>query len=177
MLETAQKRILNFYKINGGRIIDEAKGYLAVNDFSKAMLVLNSIPKDYADVYDEALKVKNVVMKRYFNYNAGVLVAKMKTCLDSPRDDENGYSKEFLALYAMIPNNSNVKEEADELYEQYLLSLDDYAKAEARKEQEAKELAMYQDMLAAELALQGKQELLDNYKQGEGYKKLGNICK
>lgn len=177
MLLKAQERIIDFYNTNGERIINEAKNYLAVNDFSKAMLILNSIPKDYGKVYDEALQVKNVVLKRYFNHNANVLVTKMRACLDSPRDDESGYSKEFLALYAMVPANSTAKEEADELYEQYLSSLDDYARKNLEKQQGEWETQMFQDMMAAELAIQSKQEILAEYKQEQGYKKLDKICK
>ena len=206
MLKTAQDRIIEFYNNNGDRLIKEAQGYLAVNEYSRAMLILNNIPMACGDVYDRALEVKNEVLDKYFQNDAASLISKMKTYLASPRDDENGFSHDFLALYAMVPPNSKAKAEADALYAEYVKSLDDFARknmekkqreweaeqkrldreaeiriaevnAKAQAEQNAYELTMYKEKMAAEVAIQSKEQLLEKYKKDANYSKLGKVWK
>lgn len=135
MLKTAQDRIIEFYNANGDRLIKEAQGYQAVNDYSKALLILNNIPMACGDVYDRALEAKNDVLDQLFQNDAEMLISKMKSCLASPRDDENGFSHEFLAAYAMVPPNSKAKAEADAVYAEYVKSLDDIDKKNMEKQQ------------------------------------------
>lgn len=208
MLKTAQNRIIEFYNTNGDRLIKEAQGYIGVNDYSKAMLILNNIPMACGEVYDRALEVKNNALDQYFQNDAEYLISKMKAYLALPRDDENGFSYDFVAVYAMVPPNSKAKAEADALYVEYVKSLDETAKknmekqqreweaeqkrldreAEIRlveaqaaaviqKEQNAHELAMYKEQMAAEVAIQGQTQLLEKYKKDASYNKLGRIWK
>lgn len=208
MLKTAQDRIIDFYNTNGDRLIKEAQGYQAVNDYSKAMLILNNIPMACGEVYDRALEAKNSVLEQFFQNDAEYLISKMKAYLALPRDDENGFSYDFLATYAMVPPNSKAKAEADALYAEYVKSLDDIAQknmekqqreweaeqkrldreaevrlveaqaaAEIQKEQNAHELAMYKEQMAAEVAIQGQTQLLEKYKKDASYNKLGRIWK
>ena len=135
MLKTAQDRIIEFYNTNGDRLIKEAQGYIGVNDYSKAMLILNNIPMACGEVYDRALEVKNNALDQYFQNDAEYLISKMKAYLALPRDDENGFSYDFLAVYAMVPPNSKAKAEADALYAQYVKSLDDIAQKNMEKQQ------------------------------------------
>lgn len=208
MLKTAQDRIIEFYNTNGDRLIKEAQGYQAVNDYPKAMLILNNIPMACGEVYDRALEAKNSVLDQLFQNDAEYLISKMKAYLALPRDDENGFSYDFLATYAMVPPNSKAKAEADALYAEYVKSLDDIAQknmekqqreweaeqkrldreaevrlieaqsaAEIQKEQNAHELAMYKEQMAAEVAIQGQTQLLEKYKKDASYNKLGRIWK
>ncbi len=208
MLKTAQDRIIDFYNTNGDRLIKEAQDYQAVNEYSKAMLILNNIPMACGEVYDRALEVKNSVLDQFFQNDAEYLISKMKAYLTLPRDDENGFSYDFLATYAMVPPNSKAKTEADALYAEYVKSLDDIAQknmekqqreweaeqkrldretevrlveaqaaAEIQKEQNAHELAMYKEQMAAEVAIQGQTQLLEKYKKDASYNKLGRIWK
>lgn len=206
MLKTAQDRIVEFYNNNGDRLIKEAQGYMAVNDFSKALLILNNIPMACGEVYDRALDVKNDVLDQYFQNDAAVLISRMKTYLALPRDDDNGFSRDFLALYAMVPSNSRAKAEADALYSEYVKSLDDIARkkmeqqqrewdaeqkrldretevriaeANAAKEAQAEQikLEMFKEQLAADVAIQSKQQLLEKYKKDANYNKLGRVWK
>lgn len=197
MLKTAQDRIIEFYNTNGDRLIKEAQGYIGVNDYSKAMLILNNIPMACGEVYDRALEVKNNALDQYFQNDAEYLISKMKAYLALPRDDENGFSYDFLAVYAMVPSNSKAKAEADALYAEYVKSLDEIAKknmekqqreaeirlvesqsaAQMQAEQNAHELAMYKEQMAAEVAIQGQQQLLEKYKKDANYNKLGRIWK
>ena len=208
MLKNAQDRIIEFYNTNGDRLIKEAQGYLATNDYSKAMLILNNIPMACGEVYDRALEVKNVVLNQYFQNEAEYLIYKMKAYLALPRDDENGFSYDFLATYAMMPPNSKAKAEADALYAEYVKSLDETAKknmekqqreweaeqkrldreteirlveanaaAQMQAEQNAHELAMYKEQMAAEVAIKGQTQLLEKYKKDASYNKLGRIWK
>lgn len=208
MLKTAQDRIIDFYNTNGDRLIKEAQGYIGVNDYPKAMLILNNIPMVCDEVYDRALEVKNNALDQYFQNDAEYLISKMKACLALPRDDENGFSYDFLAVYAMVPPNSKAKAEADALYAEYVKSLDETAKknmekqqreweaeqkrldreaeirlveanaaAQMQAEQNAHELAMYKEQMAAEVAIQGKEQLLEKYKKDASYNKLGRIWK
>lgn len=208
MLKTAQDRIIDFYNTNGDRLIKEAQSYIGVNDYSKAMLILNNIPMACGEVYDRALEVKNNALDQYFQNDAEYLISKMKAYLALPRDDENGFSYDFLAVYAMVPPNSKAKAEADALYAEYVKSLDETAKknmekqqreweaeqkrldreaeirlveaqsaAQMQAEQNAHELAMYKEQMAAEVAIQGQQQLLEKYKKDASYNKLGRIWK
>lgn len=208
MLKTAQDRIIEFYNTNGDRLIKEAQGYQAVNDYPKAMLILNNIPMACGEVYDRALEAKNSVLDQFFQNDAEYLISKMKAYLALPRDDENGFSYDFLSVYAMVPPNSKAKAEADALYAEYVKSLDDIAQknmekqqreweaeqkrldreaevrlieaqsaAEIQKEQNAHELAMYKEQMAAEVAIQGQTQLLEKYKKDASYNKLGRIWK
>ncbi len=208
MLKTAQDRIIEYYNMNGDRLIKEAEGYLAVNEYSQAMLILNNIPMACSEVYDHALEVKNNALDQYFQNDAEYLISKMKAYLALPRDDENGFSYDFLAVYAMVSPNSKAKAEADALYAEYVKSLDETAKKNMEKqqreweaeqkrldreaeirlveaqsatqkqaEQNAHELAMYKEQMAAEVAIQGQQQLLEKYKKDASYNKLGRIWK
>jgi hypothetical protein len=51
------------------------------------------------------------------------------------------------------------------------------AAAEIQKEQNAHELAMYKEQMAAEVAIQGQTQLLEKYKKDANYNKLGRIWK
>lgn len=208
MLKNAQDRIIEFYNTNGDRLIKEAQGYLVANQYSQAMLILNNIPMACGEVYDRALELKNNALNQYFQNDAEYLISKMKAYLALPRDDENGFSYDFLAVYAMLPPNSKAKAEADALYAEYVKSLDDIARknmekqqreweaeqkrldreaevrlievqsaAQIQAEQNAHELAMYKEQMAAEVAIQGQQQLLEKYKKDASYNKLGRIWK
>ena len=208
MLKTAQDRIIEYYNANGDRLITEAKGLLAVNEYSQAMLILNNIPMACAEVYDRALEAKNQVLDQYFQNDAQILISKMKAVLASPKDDENGFSSEFVALYSMVPSNSKAKAEADALYKEFTNSLEKTAADNAAKQQReweaqqkrlekedelrlieaqnavelqkdynATQLAMYKEQMAAQIAIEGNQQLLEKYKKDAAYNKLGRIWK
>lgn len=208
MLKTAQDRIIEYYNTNGDRLIKEAQGYLAVNEYSQAMLILNNIPMACSEVYDRVLEAKNQVLGQYFQNDAQILISKMKAVLASPKDDENGFSSEFVALYSMIPSNSKAKAEADALYKEFTNSLEKTAADNAAKQQReweaqqkrlekedeirlieaqnavelqrdynATQLAMYKEQMAAQIAIEGNQQLLEKYKKDASYNKLGRIWK
>ena len=196
MLKTAQERIIAYYEANGDRIITSANHLAAVNDFDQALTLLNSIPSA-CSCYDKAVAAKGEVLTKYFNNNAAVLISKMKSALASPRDCEEGFSKEFVALYAMVPSNSPSKKEADELYAEYQKSLDNAAIAKmARLQREyeaamrdkelaakvesdriAAEAAMFKEQMAAQAAIEGQTALLEKYKKDASYNKLGWLWK
>lgn len=196
MLKTAQERIIAYYEANGNRLITEASTLAAVNDYEQALTILNNIPSA-CSCYDKAVATKGEVVKKYFENNASVLIAKMKAALASPRDGEEGFSKEFLALYSMVPSNSPSKKEADQLYTEYQKSLDkaaadimarqqkEYEAAMRDKELNAKiesdriaaEAAMYKEQMAAQVAIEGQTSLLEKYKKDAGYNKLGWLWK
>lgn len=208
MLKTAQDRIIEYYNTNGDRFIKEAQGYLAVNRYEEAMLILNNIPMACGEVYDRAIDVKNQVFDQYFQNEAERLISCMKAYLGSPRDNETGFSYDFLSIYAMIPVNSKAKAEADALYAQYMKELDETAQKNAEKQlreweaeqkrldreaelrimeaqnavqmqaaQNEHELAMYKEQMAAQIAIDGQQQLLEKYKKDASYNKLGRIWK
>ena len=208
MLKTAQDRIIEYYNTNGDRFIKEAQGYLAVNRYEEAMLILNNIPMACGEVYDRAIDVKNQVFDQYFQNEAERLISCMKAYLGSPRDDETGFSYDFLSIYAMIPVNSKAKAEADALCAQYMKELDETAQKNAEKQlreweaeqkrldreaelrimeaqnavqmqaaQNEHELAMYKEQMAAQIAIDGQQQLLEKYKKDASYNKLGRIWK
>lgn len=192
MLKTAQERIIAYYDANGLSLIEEAKTMAAVNDFEEAITSLNNIP-NAASCYKEALAAKNDIQKKYFVNKGDVLIAKMKAAMASPRDNEDGFSEEFTALYVMVPSNSPAKKEADALYAEYQKSLDKAAVAKmARLEKEwqaqqrmmaidsaqasqnrAAQLELYKAELNAKVAIEGQTSLLEKYKKDAGYNKLG----
>ena len=196
MLNSAQERIISYYEANGNRLITEAGNLASVNNYEQALTILNNIPSA-CSCYDKAIAEKGEVMKKYFENNASVLIAKMKAALASPRDGEEGFSREFLALYAMVPSNSPSRKEADQLYAEYQTSLDKAAAnimARQQKEFEAamrdKELiakiesdriaaeaAMYKEQMAAQVAIEGQTALLEKYKKDASYNKLGWLWK
>lgn len=166
MLKTAQDRILAFYNQNGDRLIKEAEGYLAVNDYAAAMAILNSIPMACESAYDKALDIKNKVLDAYFQNEQAAVISSMKAALAAPRDDKNGYSSMFLQLYSMIPGNSKVKKEADALYAEYTASLDAIAKQNMQEElrdyeRAQKQLDREQEMKLVEMKASAEQEKMD----------------
>lgn len=201
MLKIAQDRIIEYYNANGDRILKEAQGYLAVNKYATAMTIVNNIPLACGELYDQALDLKNVILDTYFQNDASQIIAEMMAALASPRDDENGFSSEFIALYTMIPVNSKAKSVADSLYNEYVKGLDETAAknaAIAQQEWEAEQkireinaknapemqknsnefqLAMYKEEMAAKIAVEGNQALLEKYKKDANYNKLGRIWK
>lgn len=192
MLQSAQERIIVFYEKNGNDLISEANSYANVNEYEEALSILNSIPSA-CSCYKKALAAKNVIMKKYFEYDASVLIAQMRAALTSPRDNEEGYSKEFLALYTMIPSNSSLKKEADALYSEYQKTLDKAAaelmvkrqkeweieskrqEAEIAAMQEAQKLEFekYKIEMESKIAIEGQTALLEKYKKDASYNKLG----
>jgi len=192
MLKTAQERIFAYYEANGSSLISEAKSLAAVNNFEEAITVLNSFPKS-CTCYKNALEAKNEIQIQYFVNNGNILVSKMKAAMASPKDNEDGFSEEFTALYVMVPANSPAKKEADALYAEYQKSLDKAAMEKmARLEKEwqlqqrqiaidsamfvqgqAAQLEAYKAELNAKVAIEGQTALLEKYKKDAGYQKLG----
>ena len=166
MLKTAQDRILEFYNQNGDKLIKEAEGYLATNDYESAMTILNSIPMACGNIYDKALTVKNRCMDAYFQNEQQALISSMKAALAAPRDDENGYSSEFLRLYTMIPANSKAKKDAEALFTNYTKSLDSIKKQHLLKElrdyeRAQKQLNREQELKMAEIKAATVQQKID----------------
>lgn len=196
MLKSAQERIVEYYETNGERLIAQARNQAAVNNFEEALTILNNIPSA-CSCYDNAIAAKGEILTMYFNDNASVLVSKMRAALASPRDNEDGFSQEFVALYAMVPANSTAKQEADQLYTEYQKSLGSAAAAKMariQREYEAamrdKELAakvktdslaaqasMFKEQMAAQIAIEGQTALLEKYKKDASYNKLGWLWK
>ena len=183
MLKSAQERIIAYYNTNGDKFISEAMALANVNKYEEALTILKSIPLA-CTCYEKALEVKNEVMGKYLASNSAVLVAKMKAALASPRDSEEGYSKEFLALYTMLPPNSPSKAEADKLYADYQKSLDvaaaqimaqkklewerqqqrEKAQIVAEQENQRLEFEKYKIEMQSNAAIEGKTALLEKYK-------------
>lgn len=185
MLKTAQDRIITYYNT-------EAEALAKVNRFEEALTILNSVPM-VCSCYEKAAEAKHEIMDKYFVNNSGVLVAKMKAALASPRDNEEGFSKEFLALYTMLPPNCKARAEADKLYADYRESLDkaavqvmekkerewqrqiqmEDAQFAAEREDKKYEFEKYKIKIESETAVAGQTALLEKYKKDAAYEKLG----
>ena len=192
MLQSAQGRIISFYESNADQFISEANSLSQINEYEEALSILNSIPSA-CSFYKKALAAKDVILKKYFEYDASVLISHMKSALAKPRDNEEGYSEEFLALYIMLPPNSASKKEGDALFQEYQKSLDKAAaelmlkrqkeweiqskrqEAEIAAMQEAQkiEFEKYKIEMETKIAVEGQTALLEKYKKDASYNKLG----
>ena len=192
MLKTAHERIISYYNTNGDRLIDEAKMLANTKKFEEALTILNSIPS-VCSCYKKAFAAKSEIMKKYFVNNSEILLAQMKAALASPRDCDEGYSKEFVALYAMMPATCASRAEADKLFANYQKSLDDAAvKVMTQKEKEwarqiqkedvqfladredkKYEFEKYKIEMESKVAIEGQTVLLEKYKKDASYNQMG----
>lgn len=167
IIKEAEEKAFAYYEKNCDRLVADALAMAKRNEFDQAILVLNSIPEGVAS-YDSVVSARNKVLDSYFVSNANLLVSKMKAAMGAPKDNEEGYSEEFLALYAMVPANSPAKKEADALYAQYCKGIDAVVKqkmANKQKEWEAN-LAAQGEIRKNEMEIKKTEIIADAAKSG-----------
>ena len=178
MLQSAQEKIVSYYKENGNSLIQEAKMLAAKHEYAQAMALLGSIPTEVGEVYNEAIALMNEITPKYLEDECGIVLSQFKAALGHQM---NGVNKEAMAYYAMIPANSPCKAEADEAYKEYKSKLSaedqriwDRESAQIQFDNEFKKL---HEELQAKIQITGNQCLLDKYKKDAAYERLPWIRK
>ena len=188
-IRTAEDKVVSYYEKNGDQLISDALSMSSRNEFDQALLILNSFPEG-CSLYSKAIDARNTVLDAFFVANGEMLVAQMKKALRTPKNNDEGFSEEFLALYVMVPTTSPAKKEADALYAEYCKQADAALKQKLENKQREweksladsesirnNELEMYKAKLAADVAIDGQTALLNKYKSDHDYSKLGKFWK
>lgn len=164
LLSSAQDKIITYYKEHGDDFINQARALIAQQEYGQAITVLGSIPSEATEVYPLAIKMLADVMPKYMAKECGLALSQMKAALGRP-SDENGYNLEAMQYYALIPNDSDCKAEADELAKQYKLDVATYRASKQENER-------FNAELQAKIQMTSNKCLLDRYKQEATYNRL-----
>ena len=115
-LSTSTSKIINYYEYNSDKIIAYVNKLIATGLYNEAFLYLSAIPKESKRCYDYAQKniasVTNLVMKSYEE----TLLINMK---DAILNANNEYHPNVAGYYRLIPSDSRLKKEADNLFTEY----------------------------------------------------------
>lgn len=167
MLKDAENKIVTYYQEHGEEFIQEAKMYIAQEKYAQAMAVLGSIPSQATDFYAQAIKMMTEITPLYLAKESNLAMSQMKAALASA---ENGDFTEAMQYYALIPNDSPLKAEADKLVSNY--------KADANQKEIAKaEQERFNAELQAKIQMTANKCLLDKYKKDAAYNRLPWIRK
>lgn len=164
MLNDAKEKIITYYQEHGGDFIKQAQMLSAQQEYGQAMSVLGSIPVEAEEFYPTAVEMMAEITPKYMAKECGLALSQMKAALGRPTD-ENGYNLEAMQYYALIPNDSECKTEADALANQYKL---DVANFQIRKEESAR----FNAELQAKIQMTANKCLLDKYKKDAAYNRL-----
>lgn len=188
MLRKAEEQIITYYHTHGETILTEAQAYVAAQQLEPAMALLNSIPKACAELYQKAMPIKIDLLSKSMIAHADECLVKMRAALGASSPEVGGYNSEAMAYYAMIPAGTPARKDADALYASYVAQLKPEAKQQWEREQrnwEAEqqallrkhELNLYQEDMAAKIAIDGQKSLLDKYKNDSAFSKMGSFWK
>lgn len=188
MLRKAEEQILVYYNTYGETVLAEAQAYMAAQQLEPAMALLNSIPQACTELYQKAIPIKTELLAKSMVAHADECLVKMRAALGASSPEIGGYNSEAMAYYAMIPAGTPARKEADALYASYVAQLKPEAKQLWEREQrnwEAEqqallrkhELNLYQEDMAARIAIDGQKSLLDKYKNDAAYGKMGAFWK
>lgn len=188
MLRKAEEQILVYYNTYGETVLAEAQAYMAAQQLEPAMALLNSIPQACTELYQKAIPIKTELLAKSMVAHADECLVKMRAALGASSPEIGGYNSEAMAYYAMIPAGTPARKEADALYASYVAQLKPEAKQLWEREQrnwEAEqqallrkhELNLYQEDMAAKIAIDGQKSLLDKYKNDAAYGKMGAFWK
>lgn len=164
MLNDAKEKIITYYQEHGGDFIKQAQMLSAQQEYGQAMSVLGSIPVEAEEFYPTAVEMMAEITPKYMAKECGLALSQMKAALGRPTD-ENGYNLEAMQYYALIPNDSECKTEADALANQYKF---DVANFQIRKEESAR----FNAELQAKIQMTANKCLLDKYKKDAAYNRL-----
>lgn len=178
MLADAETKIVDYYRLHGKELINEAKMIAAKGEIAQAMALLGSIPAEVGDVYEKGIQLMDELLSKYLNKECSIALSQFQAALGS---QQNGVNKEAMAYYAMIPANSKCKAEADKAYAAYKaqLSAED-ARAWERESAKIKSDDEYRRLkteLEAKIQITGNKCLADQYKKNAAYNKLPWIRK
>lgn len=188
MLCKAEEQILAYYTTHGEAVLSEAKAYMAAQQLEPAMTLLNSIPQACTELYQKAMPIKADLLVKSMVAHADECLSKMRAALGASSPEVGGYCPKAMAYYAMIPAGTPARKEADAHYASYVAQLKPEAKQQWEREQrnwEAEqqalrrkhELNLYQEEMAAKIAIDGQKSLLDKYKNDSAYSKMGAFWK
>lgn len=186
MIQTAQEKLLTYYKTHGGEFIKEANMLAAQGDYAQALAVLSSIPTEAEPYYDEAIKLSENYFQKCLDDDCGIALAMMKSALGKTFSGE--FNETAMNYYAMIPAKGGCKTEADAVYQQYIAGLDAEKKHNWEKEEKEWQAKMKQqdadnayraqkEELKARVEMSANDCLLDKYKNDASYNRLPWIRK
>lgn len=164
MLKTAEKKIVEYYTAHGEEFIQQANMLIAQEHYSQAIAVLGSIPVEAGDVYQKATDLIAETMPKYLQKEAGLALSQLKAALGKAAD-ENGNNIEAMEYYALIPQDSPLKAEADALVKEYKLNVSQQQASKAEQER-------FNAELQAKVQMTANRCLLDKYKKDAAYDRL-----
>lgn len=164
MLQTAEQKIVEFYTTHGDEFIKQAEMLAAQEKYAQAIAILGSIPVEAESAYPTAVKMISELMPKYFAKESNLALSQLKAALGKP-GDENGYNAEAMEYYALIPNDSPLKAEADALVKKYKLDV-------SKRQTDKAEHERFQAELQAKVQMTANKCLLDKYKKDAAYDRL-----
>jgi hypothetical protein len=181
MLMDGKEKAIKYFEANCSKILQEAKSEATQKNFSQAILILKTIPKEVS-CYNSTVDLIENYFKMNNAENCSQLLSKMKAELGK-QSEIGGFNEKAMAYYALIPTDAPCFKDAQATYNNYLKKLDPKAKQKweieerefnLRKDKQEKDhiYAITKVELESKTAIEGQTALLDKYKKDAEYNKL-----
>lgn len=178
MIGESEQRIIDYYSQNGDQIIIEAQTATANNQYDVAIALLTSIPKECGELFDRAQAALAPIYEKNVALYADRALRQMRSALSIATPESFA---EAMLYYQQIPQGTEARAQADELYNSTTSALDAERQAEL---QHARELSDKEfehkhesELLKLKMNAEGQEELLNKYKKDAAYERLPWIRK
>ena len=176
LLENSKIRIADYYNSYGESWIDRAEALANSGNLDAAITILSSIPEACETNYLKAQAKLNNILKLSYNLHSAQILSEMKSAMATFSNYE-----EVGAYYAMIPSDSECKEEADMLYNDYLNQSRSHESTMLEREDiqkdKEREYSLEKDRITAQIAIEGQIALLEKYTEEANYNRLPWLAK
>ena len=127
-LVNAEEKIFSFFESNCGAILAEANSEAQMRNYDEAFAILKSIPSEAPECFMNVQEKKIEFFQLSLNKNCNEILAKMKAEFGKFNDPSaSGFNTEAMSYYSMIDKQSECYSEAQNIYNEYLKTLDSKA--------------------------------------------------
>ena len=150
-LVNAEEKIFSFFESNCGAILAEANSEAQMRNYDEAFAILKSIPSEAPECFMNVQEKKIEFFQLSLNKNCNEILAKMKAEFGKFNDPSaSGFNTEAMSYYSMIDKQSECYSEAQNIYNEYLKTLDSKAMKDWNMEMKKWDFEMkkYDDQMA-----------------------------
>lgn len=160
MLKNGTKKIVEEFEENSEIFFTRVNQFMDQGNYKAALALLNSVPSDAPEVFKRAQSIIPDISKKYNAQISKEALANMKLIASK----SNEYNPEIMAYYSLIPVDSPLHNQADQIIDKYTKSFDDNIQENIKHQRykESEELAIQK--LKVRLNVEANEELLETYK-------------